>query len=383
MSRSRITTHLALAGAAAVAAALPFGLGSPAVGDASAPGAVYAMTNDAAGNQVVAYHRAADGRLTLLGRFDTGGLGTGRIRLSSQGSVLLSENNRWLFVTNVGSDQVSVFRVVRDGLLRLVDVVASGGDMPNSVTVDGDLVYVLNNGGAGVGNITGFRQADDGTLHSIAGTSRPLSAAGSDPAQVGFSPDGRTLVVTEKATNLVDTFRLHRDGTPGNGTTHQSAGVTPFGFDFTRSGEFVVSEAAQGIVGAASASSYALTRDAAPRDVRRVSPAVPDGRSEVCWTVITNDERFAYITNFGDGTISSYDVARDGRLTLKESVAATTTFGQLSVRDHDLSTSGRYLYAIDITSQQVHGWRVEKDGRLTSIGAFAGLPHTVAGLAAS
>lgn len=383
MSRARNLRHLALAAGAAAATLVPFAPGvSPATASTAAPGAVYAMTNDATGNQVVAYRRGTDGQLRLLGRFDTGGLGTSRIRLSSQGSVLLSDSNRWLFVTNVGSDDVSVFRVRNDGL-RLVDVVASGGDMPNSVTVDGDLVYVLNNGGAGVGNITGFRQADDGTLHRIDGSTQPVSAAGSDPAQVSFGPDGSTLVVTEKATNRVDTFVVGADGRPGPVTSHPSAGVTPFGFDFTRDGEFVVTEATGGIVGAATASSYALTGQAAPDDLRVVSPAVPDGRSEVCWTVISKDDRFAYITNFGDGTISSYDVAADGSLRLKESVAATTTFGQLSIRDEDLTTDGRFLYAIDISSQKVHGWRVGRDGSLTSVGAFAGLPGTVAGLAAS
>ena len=167
-------------------------------------GAVYAMTNHAAGNQVVVYSRAPDGQLALKGYVDTGGLGTSRIRLSSQGPVVLSPDNRWLYVVNVGSDDLSVFRVVRDGL-RLVQVVPSGGDMPNSVTVHGDLVYVLNNGGLGLGNITGFRQAPDGTLRQLPGSSRPLSAAGAVPAQVSFSPDGGTLVVTEKATNLIDT----------------------------------------------------------------------------------------------------------------------------------------------------------------------------------
>ena len=344
-------------------------------------GSVYAMTNAAAGNQVVIYRRAPDGQLTLQGYVDTGGLGTGRIRLSSQGPVLLSPNNRWLFVVNVGSDELSVFRVVRGGL-RLVQVVPSGGDMPNSVTVDGDLVYVLNNGGAGLGNITGFRQAQDGTLTQLPGSSRPLSKAGADPAQVSFSPDGGTLVVTEKATNLIDTFAVGNDGYASTGVTHPSAGITPFGFDFTRSGEFVVTEAEEGIVGAATASSYSLTGPGA-HDLATVSAAVPDFRSEVCWTVITKDERFAYVTNFGDGTISSYAVGKDGSITLAESIAATTTFGQLSIRDHDLSRDDRYLYAIDIASQKVHAWEVERDGTLTPIGAFAGLPGTVAGLAAS
>ncbi|MBA3433811.1 MAG: beta-propeller fold lactonase family protein [Actinobacteria bacterium] len=98
--------------------------------------------------------------------------------------------------------------------------------------------------------------------------------------------------------------------------------------------------------------------------------------------MISADQRYAYVTNFGDGTISSYTIARDGSITLLESVAATTTLGQLSIRDADRTKNGRYLYAIDITSRMVHGWEIEDDGYLTSIGAFPGLPGTVAGLAA-
>jgi len=57
---------------------------------------------------------------------------------------------------------------------------------------------VLNNGGSGVGNITEFRQAPDGTLQRIPGSTRRLSGPCADPAQASFSPEGDTLVVTEK-----------------------------------------------------------------------------------------------------------------------------------------------------------------------------------------
>lgn len=66
-------------------------------------GAVFGMTNDAAGNQVLAYDRAPDGSLLLGGTYNTGGEGTSRIRLSSQGPVVLSKDGRHLFVANVGS----------------------------------------------------------------------------------------------------------------------------------------------------------------------------------------------------------------------------------------------------------------------------------------
>ena len=84
--------------------------------------------------------------------------------------------------------------------------------------------------------------------------------------------------------------------------------MTPFGFDFTRDGTFVVTNAEEGIVGAASATSYTLDGG-----FRAISGSVPDFRSEVCWTVISKDQRYAYVTNFGDGTISSYTITRKTR----------------------------------------------------------------------
>ncbi|MGZ6586175.1 MAG: hypothetical protein ACXVFT_16870 [Solirubrobacteraceae bacterium] len=48
-----------------------------------------------------------------------------------------------------------------------------------------------------------------------------------------------------------------------------------------------------------------------------------------------------------------------------------------------VQTNGRYLYAIDADAQKVFGWTVGGDGDLVAIGAFEGVPETVAGLAAS
>ncbi len=76
---------------------------------------------------------------------------------------------------------------------------------PVSIAVDRRLLYVVHAGGmAGAQDVvTGFLIGPGGTLDPIAGSSQPLSAALTAPAQVGFSADGRFLLVTEKATNLI------------------------------------------------------------------------------------------------------------------------------------------------------------------------------------
>ncbi len=331
---------------------------------------IYVQTNDAERNEVVAFDRAADGSLSALGRFETGGRGSGTPHLASQRSIVVSGGR--LLVTNAGSDELSLFSVQPDGL-RLEARLASGGSHPTSVAVAGDLAYVLNNG---TPSIFGFSIAD-GALQPIAGSDRPL-AADADPAQIAFGPDGRTLVVTERGTNSISTFVVGDDGLAEGPTTIPSSGATPYGFDFS-GGSLVVTEAFGGEVGAAAASSYALEGDR----LVPVSASVADTRSEVCWAAVSKDGRFVYVTNFGDGTISSYAIRDDGSLELLEAVAASTNLGTKGVRDEAITSDGRFLYALDADARRVYGWSVGSDGALEPVGDADGLPATVAGLAAS
>ena len=337
-------------------------------------GAVFVQTNDEADNEIVAYRRSAEGALHPLGTYSTGGRGTGKPHLPSQSSVVLSRDGRWLLVTNGGSDELTLFAVEPDGL-RPADRVPSGGAGPTSVAVHDDLVYVLNNGAP---SIAGFRLAD-GKLTPLEDSARPLSAD-ADPAQISFSPDGRTLVVTERGTNSISSFAVDERGYADGPATIASAGATPYGFDFTASGTVVVTEAFGGEIGKAAASSYSIT---GPGRLAPVSGSVGDTRSEVCWAATTKDGRYVYVTNFGDGTISSYTIGADGALELLEPVAGSTRLGEAGIRDEALTRDGSFLYAIDADAQRVHGWSVETDGRLRPVGAFEGVPETVAGLAAS
>jgi 6-phosphogluconolactonase (cycloisomerase 2 family) len=337
--------------------------------------AVYVQTNDAQRNEVVAYRREADGSLSKVGSFETRGSGTGKPHLPSQSSIVLSDDGAWLLVANGGSDTISLFAVEPDGL-RLADVVPSGGGTPTSVAVHGSLVYVANNAAA---NVSGFRIAG-GKLEALDGSMRPLSSEGADPAQVSFSPDGRTLVVTERGSNSISAYAIDEEGYGEGPSTIASSGETPYGFDFTSGGTLVVTEAFGGAKGKAAASSYALTE---PGHLSPVSGSIADTRSEVCWAAVTKDGRFVYVTNFGDSTISSYAIGADGSIELAEAVAAATRRGEPGVRDEAISNDGRFLYALDADSQMVHGWRIDADGRLSEVGAADGLPSTVAGLAAS
>ena len=180
--------------------------------------------------------------------------GAGEPHLPSQSSIVLGGDGQRLLVVNAGSDELSLFAVESDGL-ALSDRVASGGATPTSIAVRGDLVYVLNNGSA---SIVGFR-LDGGKLVELEGSTRPLSADDADPAQVSFSLDGRTLVVTERGTDSISTYAIDARGYADGPATIKSSGKTPYGFDFTADGALIVTEAFGGAVGEAAASSYSLS----------------------------------------------------------------------------------------------------------------------------
>jgi len=340
----------------------------------SNPTAVYVQTNDGAENEIIAYERAEDGTLSPIGRYPTGGRGTGKPHLPSQSSIVLTNDGRHLLVANAGSDDVSVFEVVAAGL-RLSDRAASGGKTPTSVAVHGNLVYALN---AGTPNISGF-VLPDGTLAPLADSTRKLSTDDADPAQIAFAPDGRVLVVTERGTNSISTYSVDDRGYAEGPSTIASSGATPYGFDFGADGALIVTEAFGGEIGKAAVSSYAWNGGG----LAPVSGSVGDTRSEVCWAAVTKDGRFIYVTNFGDGTISSYGIGAGGSIELLDAVAANTRLGVPGIRDEALTRDGRFLYAIDADAQKVFGWTVGADGKLTPVGEFDGVPATAAGLAAS
>ena len=194
--------------------------------DMAMDGAVFVQTN-AAHNEVVAFSRAADGTLSPAGTFATGGAGDDNAHLPSQGSVMLTRDRRHLLVTNVASNDVSVF-VVNGAMLELTKTVPVGA-APRSVTEHEGLVYVLATGDA---MIRGFRLVD-GDLVPLEGGTRALSTP--DGAQVGFTPDGRALAsINENNESTIVTYGID------DGSKKQLIDVSPdriFSFAWSRDGK--------------------------------------------------------------------------------------------------------------------------------------------------
>jgi 6-phosphogluconolactonase (cycloisomerase 2 family) len=344
-------------------------IGAEHAGASASPGAVFVLTNEAAGNAVLAFDRGPGGALAPAGRHETGGAGTGA-GLGSQGALALSADGRWLYAVDAGSDELTLFRV-RGAALEWIARVPTGGDTPVSVTAHGDLAFVVHAGGAG--GIAGFERRG-GELRPIAGSARPLGGAA--PAQISFDPKGDFLVVTEKATNSFSLYRVEDEGRAEGPTTFPSAGETPFGFAFGSDDLLVVSEAFGGRPGESALSSYRLDGER----ILPVDPVVRDGQTAACWVVIPRRGRHAYTTNTGSDNVSIYAVHRDGGLA-PAAPPAPTGAGSAPT-DAAITRDGRSLYVLDSGLGAISAFRVAPDGSLEGSAGAGGLPPSTVGIVA-
>jgi hypothetical protein len=351
-----LATTAALAGAAASAAT---------TGQQFVPGAaraVFVQTDNLAGNQVVSYHRAADGTLSLAGTYATGGLGgqlSGSVvdHLASQGSLGYDRATGLLFAVNAGSDTVSVFAASGDRL-ALRQVIGSGGVFPVSVAVRGGLVYVLN--ALGGGTLQGFRVAF-GRLVPIPGSARSLGlnpAASpqftNTPGQVAFSPPGTQLIVTTKANgNDIDVFGVGPDGRLSpSPVVNAEPGTVPFAIAFDPAGHLVIADA-----GTNALSTFALS----PAGTLTALDSVGTGQTATCWVASDGDLEFA--SNAGSATVSGYLDHAGGQLTL-----AGQTPTDPGTVDAAVTPSGRFVYVQTGGNGVVDEFALGSGGSLTEIG---------------
>lgn len=338
-------------------------------------GFVYVATNRTTGNSVIQYSRASNGLLTKLTEVSTGGLGgagngVGSLDpLGSQDSLVLSGTGSLLLVVNAGSNQLASMSAGSGGL-HLLSNVSSGGTFPNSVAMNGSLVYVLN--AQGTPNISAFRLDSDGVLQPIAGSTRDLpGGSASAPHDVRFSPDGTRLLVTKGGTNEIDIFELANDGTVSGVVTQSSAGSGPFGMRFGRAGALLTAEA-----GSNSVSSYVLT---AQNTLTVISAVVPDTQQASCWISVVATGKFGFVSNTGSGTVSAYHVSGNGTLDLLSAVAGTLPGG--APIDSALSFDSAFLYVVDSAQGGIMSFRVE-GASLIPLARTAGLPASNQGIAA-
>lgn len=347
--------------------------------DHSGPTAVYTLTNAAEGNGLVVYQRNRWGRLSPTALIPTGGLGSGG-GLHNQGAIALSPDGNSLFVVNAGNDTISTFWL-KGRMPRLTQVVPSGGHIPNSLTTHGDLLYVLHTGGdqGGIDSIVGFRITPHG-LRPLPGSARPLSGLSTGPAQIGFSPDGRVLIVTERMSNKLTTYVVGRFGYAGAPNVQHSNGTTPFGFGFTPDGKLVVSEANGGAPGASSVSLYSIGHDG---NLTSLTASLPTQQTAACWITVDPHGRFAYSSNTPAATLTgmAVDESSGSLHLLNPNGGVSGLTGPGSAPTDGAILGGRWLYVLGSGNGEILGFSIARDGTLTFLDLLPGFSTTGTGIA--
>lgn len=399
-------------GLALLLIALLFGASS--VRAADFVGSLYIQSNAADANEVFHYGRRADGTLVLIGKHPTSGKGSGTFKpLTGQdpgpnafegaGSVILSPDRKWLFTTNAGDNSVSSFRVGSDGHLTLLD------HQPTGELVEGrsgtakslafspkhSTLYVLHAFGP---NHLRVYDLKDGklSLRPIKRTVDTTTKVGRIPTQLVLSPDQRFLMTDVlfdahpaanpdgsaklDVTNITDkdglvVFPIGPDGAPGEPTFQDAGGAGPFFIQFLHGSNDTF------LNGHAVSDGVSVGRIDAQGRVRH-DPVVPINASagkpsELCWLVLSSDNRTIFATNFGFSNVSSYRL-KDGKLEIAKDPACSPVPGDGKFRSvNNLVSSGpndSWLSPDDKTFYQLYPnasvlvvYRVNADASLTEI----------------
>lgn len=215
---------------------------------------IYIETNDPAGNAILAFERERDGTITPSedGIFDTGGEGIPEDAqrrlgpLQADQTMILSEDERFLFAVNPGSGTIAVFSISEeDGVLTPVEgsPFPSGGENPVSLGIAGDTLYAVNKEIAGDAppSYTVHTINEDGSL-TLLDDLTVTSVLGGSPSIAYVSPEADFLFGTQFMDSArpelvprgqIDSFIIGEDGAlePAEGSPFELPpvpdGVTP------------------------------------------------------------------------------------------------------------------------------------------------------------
>lgn len=384
-------------------------------------GGVYVATNNEDENSIIAWRQHADGSLSSVGEYGTGGTGSGDANgmdpLISSYGLWHSWDDRNVLVANIGDGTVSSLRVQDDLSLQLTSVVAAGGKKPNSIDSWRNLVYVASVGsrseGPGPGNVLGFTLDDQGHLEEIPGSLRVLTG---EPASIEFTENGRYLVVVEFNTGIIHSWAVQDDGQLSEQpvssidsptTSEERFFALPVGtklvtredgnstflvtetryvtqdFQFYPSSEeskakypFLQEHESQ----TGSMSSYNVDAQGQLSIVSADVLAGEDiwgGQQGVCWVTTSRDGEYAWTTNPHTSSLSTYRVdVQDGSLELAREIAFQPDDYNEFFLDMDLSADGNYVNVISGNTGKTWVFRINHDnGDLEVVGAWSGGPQ--------
>ena len=302
-------------------AAIP---GSP-FANVSAPSAIAVSSNgffayaaNSQANNVTAFRIGTNGAL-LLGESTTTTPNPIPVGTTPR-AISISQDSRFLYVANSGSDSVTIFSIGTAGVLTRVppttgnpNPAAAGGSAPIALATPqtGRFLYVANSAS---NTVTAFQIETSGLLTTVppAGPgTNPISVSGTNPTALAMSPNGQFLYVTNGASNTVTAFQVEPSGlltlvppTGSNPNPVSTGGANPNGIAVASNGAFLYIANGEGNVSAFTIGSNGLLT-LVPASGTALNPT-PAGTNPAAVT-ISQDGQFLYVANRG-GNVSAYTI---------------------------------------------------------------------------
>lgn len=154
--------------------------------------------------------------------------------------VVVSPDQRFLFVTDLGTDKIHRHRIYADGLVeeKPVDISVDPGSGPRHLTFNqkGDRVYLINEMTARV-DVFSYDGGEMKKLQSVLADTAASQNKGS--ADIHLSPDGRWLLSSNRiSSNELTIFSVAADGRITR-VGHQKVAQKPRNFNFSPDGQYV------------------------------------------------------------------------------------------------------------------------------------------------
>jgi 6-phosphogluconolactonase len=289
---------------------------------------VYVVSNLDGPNAIEAFRRdRSTGELTRMGRFPTQGQGAARGAAALTQKALVSDG-KFIFAVNPGSNTVSSLRIEQDGSLVVVDQQPTDGQLPATLAISRDLLYVGNSGHAPgatpqMGSYKGFRVRSNGTLQSLTcpKVDAPVNQLGSIISALTFNADATVLVASVLLANLIESYRVDSQGCltdrkviPGGGGPFSAVFRPnyPQQLVITKATpQFYPNEEAPGVASYTVDSNATLTTTSVYTD--------PDGSDlglrDPCWHVYSPDGQRFWTSSLIPRTLNLFELDAAGRIT--------------------------------------------------------------------
>ncbi|KAF7312261.1 hypothetical protein MIND_00239100 [Mycena indigotica] len=376
----------------------------------SAAGAAYFLTNEPAGNFVVAASIGSDGKLTLRQATSSDGAGShglggdGPDPLFAQGAVKASAAGEIVAArkVNAGSNTISVFAIDPKNPTNLQMIgqpIGSGGEFPMSVAINkaGNNVCALNSGS--INGVACFAvDKAKGTIKPIANTVRSLKLNQTTPAtgpagtasHVIFSEDGTKLIASVKGVpptpGIIAVWDVAKDGSLSKDFQPMQpakGGLLPFSMTVIPGKNAILATDAG--VGAAIFDLNATPANGVAAGQSSILTIA--GQKATCWSSFSQKTKNFYVTDIGTSQVTEISLDNNLKPTIVKQYPQGDTVATI---DNDIATVGGndFMFVLAPNATQVRVLSLKAPGNAVALQTLdiagpakaAGLPLNAANL---